>query len=258
MDLSVLKYEVKDNVATITMNNPPVNALTEQFLEDFDQVINRLKDKGEARAVIVTSACSGFFSVGDDITTLKEINDDLIKKLPKAHAMLKELETLPLPTIAAINGFALGGGLELALVCDFRFMAIDSGAIGLPEVLLGLMPALGGTQRLPQVVGKAKAIEMMYKGLQLKPEEAKEIGLVNDVYSKEDLQEKCFEYALELSQQATGAIGRIKTCIAAGINQGLDNGLAVEMKTFKENIFTDDAKEGINAFLERRQPEFKG
>jgi len=258
MELSVLSCEIIEDVAVVKMNNPPVNALGPAFLGDFNRVLAHLKSGKKARALLLTSECPGFFSAGDDITQLEDIGDDLISLLPKAHAALNDLEFLPLPTVAAINGHALGGGLELALVCDFRFMGEDSGRIGLPEVRLGLIPSLGGTQRLPLLVGKARAVEMMFKGLQLTPGEAKQIGLLNDVFPLDELYEKSFDYARRLARQATGAIARIKSCVNTGVYRGLQEGLSREIEAFKENIFTPDAKEGVDAFLSNRKPEFKG
>lgn len=258
MEYVVLEYEVVDNVAVITMNHPPVNALGIPFLEDFTKILDRLKTNREARAVLIKSACPDFFSAGDDIASLKNIDDELINTLPKAHAFLNDLESLPLPTVASINGHALGGGLELALTCDFRFMAKDSGRIGFPEVRLGMIPSLGGTQRLPILVGKAKAIEMMYKGLLLTPEEAREISLVHDVFNPVEFETKTLDYAKRLARQATGAIGKIKTCVNTGIRDGFEAGLSMEYKTFKENIVSPDAREGISSFLENRKPVFKG
>ena len=256
MKLSVLEYEVKEDVAIVTMNHPPVNALGETFLEDFQSVLKRLNDTGEARAVLLCSACPGFFSAGDDVSTLPEITDDMIALLPAAHTLLNDLESFPLPVVAAINGHALGGGLELALACDFRFMAAGSGRIGLPEIRLGLIPSLGGTQRLPWFVGRGKAVEMMYKGLQLLPEEARDIGLVHEVFPADQLFEKCFDYAHRLARQATGALGCIKTCINTGYRMGFEAGLAMEYEMFRRNIRSQDAKEGIEAFLENRKPLF--
>ncbi len=258
MDLSVLAYELIDSVAVVTMNCPPVNALGADFLGDFDRVLSDVRDRKEARAMLLTSACPGFFSAGDDIEALREIDESLLRMLPKAHAMLEDLEELPIPTVAAINGHALGGGLELALVCDFRFMGSESGRIGLPEVRLGMIPALGGTQRLPLVVGKARAIQMMFKGLQLTPEEAERIGLVNAVFPQAELYEKSLDYAARLARQATGAIARIKRCVNTGLREGFASGLATEQEAFRENIVSRDAREGVAAFLERRQPSFEG
>jgi len=258
MELSVLSFEIIDAVAVIKMNNPPVNALGPVFLEDFEKVLSRLKKERGARALLLSSECPGFFSAGDDVAPMLDIDEELISLLPKAHAMLDTLEALPIPTVAAINGHALGGGLELALVCDFRFAGEDCGRIGLPEVRLGLVPSLGGTQRLPLMVGKAKAIEMMFKGLQLTPEEAKQIGLINEIFPQTELHEKSFDYAQRLARQATRAIAGIKDCVNTGLYQGLEKGLVREREVFRENIFAPDAKEGVDAFLSGRKPEFKG
>ncbi len=258
MELSVLGFGITDHVAVITMNNPPVNALTPGFLKDFNYVLDELEKSRQARAFLLASACPGFFSAGDDIATLKDISDDLIALLPNVHEMMGRLEALPIPTVAAINGHALGGGLELAMVCDFRFMGKDSGRIGLPEVRLGMIPAFGGTQRLPALVGRAKAVEMMFKGLQITPEEAKAIGLVNEIFQPDDLYEKSFDYARRLARQATGAIAKIKACVNAGLYHGMAKGFAREREAFRENIFSTDVKEGLDAFLSGRKPEFKG
>ena len=157
MNLTVLRLEIADGVARIAIDNPPVNALDVRFLDDFEAVLDRISEPGAARAVVVRSDCPGFFSAGDDIRELGEISPETLAALPRAHQMLDRLESLPLPTMAAINGHALGGGLELALACDLRFMGADSGRIGLPEVRLGMIPALGGTQRLPLLVGCGRA-----------------------------------------------------------------------------------------------------
>jgi enoyl-CoA hydratase/carnithine racemase len=258
MNLSVLRYEVLDAVAVVTMNCPPVNALQPGFLEDFNRVLSRLRQRHEARALLLTSGCPGFFSAGDDVRELRELDPALLDLLPKAHAMLADLETLPLPTVAAINGHALGGGLELALTCDFRFMGTESGRIGLPEVRLGMIPALGGTQRLPMVVGKARAIEMMFKGLQFTAEEAEKIGLVHAALPAAELHARSLDYAARLARQASAAIARIKHCVHVGLHEGFARGLAAEQQAFRDNIVSRDAREGVAAFLEGRQPTFTG
>jgi len=258
MNLSVINFKIKKSVAVVTMNNPPVNALTPEFLEDFEKITTTIKKNKEIRAALIASDCPGFFSAGDDLNTLKDINEDMIALLPRVHNAMNLFENLEIPTVAAINGHALGGGLELALTCDFRFMSKDCGFIGLPEVRLGMIPAFGGTQRLPMLVGKTKAIEMMFKGLQITPEQACQIGLVNEVFSQEEFFEKSFDYARRLALQATKAIACIKKCVREGMHQGFDKGLEIELKTFKENIFSNDAKEGVDAFLSGRKPEFKG
>jgi enoyl-CoA hydratase/carnithine racemase len=258
VDLTVLSYEVAEGVARITLHNPPVNALDSRFLADFGTVLDRLSQPGEARAAVLRSDCPGFFSAGDDLRELREIGPETLALLPQAHARLDALEALPLPTLAAINGHALGGGLELALACDLRFMGEGSGRIGLPEVRLGMIPALGGTQRLPPLVGKGKALEMMFKGLQLAPDEAERIGLVHAVFPHEELEERVWDYAVRLARQATGAIARIKRCVNAGLREGIARGLAEERKAVVENFETQDVREGVEAFLAGRKPEFRG
>ena len=258
MNLSVLEYEVVEGVARIALHNPPVNALDTRFLEDFEAVLDRLSAPGEARSVLLRSDCPGFFSAGDDVRELREIRPETLAALPRAHALLDVLESLPLPTIAAINGHALGGGLELALACDLRFMGEDAGRIGLPEVRLGMIPALGGSQRLPLLVGKGRAIEMMFKGLQLTPREAERIGLVNAVFPQAELEERVRDYAARLARQATGAIARIKGCVNKGIREGFDRGLAEERRAVVENFESPDVREGVEAFLDGRKPTFRG
>ncbi len=258
MDLQLLKYEIKDSVAIITLDNPPVNALDIPCFDDLKKIIHNIHSNRKIRAAMITSECPGFFSAGDDLNSLKEIDEDLVKRQPEVHELFNDFESLPVPTLAAINGHCLGGGLELALLCDFRFMAQGSGRIGLPEVRLGMIPAFGGTQRLWPLVGKAKAVEMMYKGLQILPEEALEVGLVNRIVAKETLFEESLDYCVRLARQATGAIAKIKHCLNVGINKGFETGMKLEQESFLENIFSEDAKEGVNAFLEGRKPVFKG
>jgi enoyl-CoA hydratase/carnithine racemase len=258
VNLSVLGYEVVDAVARITLDNPPVNALDPRFLADLQTALDRLSQPGEARAVVLRSDCPGFFSAGDDVRELREIGPDTLALLPEVHARLDALEGLPLPTIAAINGHALGGGLELAMACDLRFMGAGSGRIGLPEVRLGMIPAFGGTQRLPLLVGRGKALEMMFKGLQLEAEEAERIGLVNAVFPEEELEERVQDYAVRLARQATGAIAGIKRCVNTGLYEGMARGLAEEQRAVVENFQSPDVREGVEAFLSGRKPRFRG
>jgi enoyl-CoA hydratase/carnithine racemase len=258
MDLSVLRYEVVDSVAVIRMSHPPVNAFGPAFLEDLETVVGRLDKPGEARAALITSAIPFLFSAGDDVSQLREIDDSLLELHPRAVAALDAFEALPMPTVAAINGHALGGGFELALTCDFRFMAAGPGLVGLPEVRLGMIPAFGGTQRLTQLVGKAKALELMFKGLQLTPEDAVQAGLVTEVIPAEELYDHSFGYAARLARQATGAIASIKSAVNAGLREGFARGMEEEARVFRRNIRSHDAQEGVAAFLDGRKPNFKG
>jgi len=258
MKLSVLTFEMENTVGILKMNYPPVNAMTKAFLDDLKQIICHFRQNEHPRSLILISECSGFFSAGDDINTLQNISPSLISLLPEVHQTLNEFENLPFPTIAAINGHALGGGLELAMVCDFRFMGDQSGRIGLPEVRLGMIPVFGGTQRLPLLVGKGKAVEMMFKGLQLTPDEALKIGLIHEIFPQSEIFERSLDYAQRLSRQATAAIGHIKACINAGQYGGIESGLAKEIEVFGKNIVSHDAREGVAAFLEGRKAQFSG
>ncbi len=258
MSYTLLKYELDGNVAVITLNNPPANGMSPEFLLEIEDVVKKLnKDKG-ARAVVFASACEGFFSAGADLSMIQDINEETLDMLPRAQAIFNAIEDIPLPTVAAISGHVLGGGLELALTCDFRFMAKDSGRIGLPEVRLGLVPSFGGTQRLVGIVGRGKGLEMMIKGLQLKPDDAKEIGLLTDVFEADQLLRKSMDYAHRLAKQATFAIGKIKRCVITGAREGFDRGIEEEAKAFRGNINSKDAQEGVDAFLSGRKPKFVG
>ncbi|MBN1574009.1 MAG: enoyl-CoA hydratase/isomerase family protein [Deltaproteobacteria bacterium] len=263
MSYSLLKYEIDRDVAVVTMNSPPANWMSRELLFELEDAVNRLKNEVDIRAVVIASSCEGYFSAGADISMLKDamlkdIGEETLDMIPRAQAIFNSLEDVPLPTVAAISGHALGGGLELVLACDFRFMAKGSGRIGLPEARLGLIPSFGGTQRLPSIVGRAKALEMMINGLQLKSNEAKEIGLLTDVFEGAELMEKSMSYARRLAKQATGAIARIKKCVNTGLREGFDRGIIEEARAFREIVKTADAKEGIEDFLSGRRPRFTG
>jgi enoyl-CoA hydratase/carnithine racemase len=169
---------------------------------------------------------------------------------------LLELERTPKIIIAALNGHCVGGGLEIAMACDLRFMRAG-GKIGLPEVTLGVLPGTGGTQRLPRLVGKGRAIDLMITGRVISPEEAKDIGLVNEV-TEGDALEFAKEYAAKLNQGATKAMGLIKTAVQEGTEMSLNNGLALERELQNRLFVTEDAQEGLQAFIDKRKPEFKG
>jgi len=233
---TLLAFEVIDSVGVITLNNPPANGLSPTLLKELFSVTEQAKNTGTVRAVLIQSSCEGFFSAGADLSLLTDLTDDLVKLLPQAQEVFNNLESLPLPVVAAISGHALGGGLELALACDFRFMAKDSGRLGLPEVRLGLIPSFGGSQRLPQIVGRAKALEMMIKGLQINADEAKDIGLVTELFLPNELSERSMDYAKRLSSQATGAVARIKACVIKGYRAGFHAGLSKEVESFTDNI----------------------
>jgi enoyl-CoA hydratase/carnithine racemase len=197
------------------------------------------------------------FSAGADINMLKK-SDPSFKAVFCLHCQetLLELERTPKIIIAALNGHCVGGGLEIAMACDLRFMR-TGGQIGLPEVTLGVLPGTGGTQRLPRLVGKGRAIDLMITGRTISPEEAKDIGLINEV-TEGDALEFAKEYAAKLNQGATKAMGLIKMAVQEGTEMTLSSGLALERELQNRLFVTEDAQEGLQAFIDKRKPVFKG
>lgn len=243
-------------VALVRLNRPPVNALSTQLSEELLAAFNECTDP-DIRAVVVTG--QPHFAAGADIKGFKEVMDAGGKEM-SATALLDAiatLDSLAKPTIAAVNGFALGGGCELSLGCDFRYMATDA-KIGQPEVLLGLIPGAGGTQRLQRVVGFQKAKDIGYTGRQVGAEEALEIGYADRVLPTDDVLPTAMEDAAKFASMATVAIAEMKKALAVGWSGSLEEGLAAEHQGFHASFATEDAKEGVAAFVEKREADFKG
>lgn len=254
-----VETRVDDGVGYIEISKPKANTYDLDMMNDFDVAVEELRFDENAKAVVLTSKLSGFFSAGADIEMLRTSKPDY-----KAMFCLHCQETLnkfgqtPKVVIAAINGHCVGGGLEIALACDLRMMAKDSGKIGLPEVTLGVLPGTGGTQRLPRLVGASRALDMMITGKLLTPEEALAIGLVNYVYPKESFAADVQAYARALAHGPSRAVSLIKRSVAEGIEMSLNAGLALERELQNRLFITEDAKEGLAAFAEKRKPSFKG
>jgi enoyl-CoA hydratase len=247
---------VEGAVAVLTLNRPPVNALSAALVADIEAAVARAADPA-VRAVVITG--SPHFAAGADIAELKAAasGSDDTPLAGRLSAALLALEALPKPTIAAIRGFALGGGLELALACDFRYLAEDA-RVGLPEIKLGIFPGAGGTQRLPRLVGLSKARELIYTGRHLKADEALAIGLADKVVPAEGLAAAALEFAAALAKGATVALGAAKQAVNATLGLDMEAGLAVEAAGFATCLGTEDAQEGLAAFLEKREAGFKG
>ena len=254
--MSLVEFSMDGAVAVLTLNRPPVNALSAGLTADLEAAITRAADPA-VRAVVVTG--SPHFAAGADIAELKAAAnaEDETPLAFRLSAALLSLEELPKPAIAAVRGFALGGGLELALACDFRYLAEDA-RVGLPEIKLGIFPGAGGTQRLPRLVGVGRAREMIYSGRHIKAAEALAIGLADKVVPADDLLAAAMEYAAVLAKGATVAIGAAKRAINATLGMSMKDGLAVENSGFDACFATDDAKEGLAAFLAKREPAFQG
>jgi enoyl-CoA hydratase/carnithine racemase len=241
--------------ATITINHPPVNAWNWATMQDFEKVLDAVEDDSEVRVVIITGAGEKCFSAGFDVSDARNAP----QTSPKARELWRRIDRFPKPVIAAINGYALGGGLELAMCCQFRIMVNTPQAmVGLTELNLGIIPGWGGTQRLPLLVGKAKALDMIMFSRKIDATEALETGLVNQISAPGRLMDDAKALAEKLATRPPVAVSCVLRAIAAGAFEGLDAGLKVEEEGSKIVGQSEDCKEGFSAFLEKREPEFKG
>ncbi|MGE5272639.1 MAG: enoyl-CoA hydratase/isomerase family protein [Verrucomicrobiota bacterium] len=251
-----LERFLDERIAVLTFDRPPLNAIDEQVVTELAEATAELAADDGTRVVLVRSALEGVFMAGADITEFERVAEEGIDRALLAQHVFTGFAELPQPTVAAVNGHALGGGLELALACDFRFAARAQGAlIGLPEVRLGLLPGAGGTQRLTRLVGPARATELIMKGIQLSPDEAAADGIVHFLVEPEELEPKSREYAVRLARQAPLALRGIKRAIRAASSP---EGLSVEAEAFGEVLASDDAQVGVKAFLEGEKPAFSG
>jgi len=250
---------IDDHVGHIEIAKPKANTYDLDMMKELDAAVEELRFDDAARVVVLESTSPGFFSAGADIEMLKASQPDF-----KAMFCLHCQETLdkfaktPKLVLAAINGHCVGGGLEIALATDLRLMAKDSGKIGLPEVTLGVLPGTGGTQRLPRLIGTARALDMMVTGKLISPDEALAIGLVNYVYPKETFAHDVQAFAAGLAQGPSRAISLIKRSVIEGVEMPLTAGLALERELQNRLFVTEDAKEGLTAWVEKRKPTFKG
>ena len=256
MSYQGFSVEKARGTAIISINVPPANTYNFELMKEFGSIIEDVRLDTDVNVIILTGN-EKIFSAGADINMLKQ-SDPSFKATFCLHCQetLLELERTPKIVIAAINGHCVGGGLEIALACDLRFMR-TGGQIGLPEVTLGVLPGTGGTQRLPRLVGKARALDLMITGRTISSEEARDIGLINEV-SDGDAVEFAKQYASTLNTGATRAIGLIKVAVQEGVEMPLNNGLALERELQNRLFVTEDAQEGLQAFIEKRTPEFKG
>ncbi len=252
-------FEVEDGIATLTFNRPKVlNALKLETLSEVGGVIRSIEDDEGIRALILTGAGDRAFVAGADIKELQKLNPISAKHFAlNGQEVLFALERLSIPVIACVNGFALGGGCEIALACDFIY-ASETAQFGQPEINLGIIPGFGGTQRLLRLVGRALAKELCLTGTMISAKEAKEIGLVNKVFPPEKLMEESRKTAAVIASKGRVATRAVKHVIDQGMNIDLQNACAIEMEAFALCFASDDANEGFRAFLEKRNPNFTG
>ena len=251
--MSFVKYEQKDQVAVLTIDRPEaLNALNTQVLCDLDEAIAKVEQADDVRVVILTGAGRSFVA-GADIGEMKGFSAIDGKKFGvHGGSIFLRLENLSKPVIAAVNGFALGGGCELAMACDIR-LASEKAKFGQPETGLGITPGFGGTQRLPRIVGVSKAMELILTAKTIGAEEAKAIGLVSEVYPAEELMDKAMELAQAICANAPIAVAESKRCIRMGMQTDISTGAAFEAEAFGVTCGTEDKNEGLGAFLEKRK-----
>jgi enoyl-CoA hydratase len=254
-----IRTRTDDHVGYIEIGKPKANTYDLEMMRELDAAIEEFRFDEQARVIVLASSLPGFFSAGADIEMLRSSTPDF-KAMFCLHCQetLDKIAKTPKVVLAALNGHCVGGGLEIALSCDLRAMAKDSGKIGLPEVTLGVLPGTGGTQRLPRLIGTSRALDMMITGRLLSPDEALAIGLVNHVYPKETFAQDVQAYATALAHGPSRAISLIKRSVIEGIEQPLTSGLALERELQNRLFVTEDAKEGLAAFVEKRKPAFKG
>lgn len=248
--------EKKGHIAVATINRPKaLNALNSQVLEDIDQLVEQVKADDEIRALVITGSGEKAFVAGADIgemSTLTKAEGEAFGK--KGNDVFRKIETLPIPVIAAVNGFALGGGCELSLSCDIR-LAAENAVFGQPETGLGITPGFGGTQRLARTINVGKAKEMIYAGTKVKAPEALSLGLVSAVYPAEELMPAAMKLAERISANAPIAVRACKKAINDGLQVNMDEAIVIEEKLFGSCFETEDQKNGMTAFVEKRKPE---
>lgn len=257
MSNQYINYTVEERIATVTINNPPVNALSAPVVAELGKVFDEIKADPNVKVVIITGA-GRFFVAGADIKEIVTIAsaEQAVEMTTKAHRIFGTIESLGKPVIAAINGACLGGGLELAMTCHIR-IAGERARLGQPEINLGIIPGFGGTQRLPRIVGTAKAIELIFTGDMISALEAKDLGLVNKVVPDGEVLKEAKDLAKKITGKGFVAVATALKAIEEGCKVSLEDGLALESRLFGQICETEDMKEGLNAFIEKRQPKFK-
>jgi enoyl-CoA hydratase len=257
---TLVNYSAKDGIALIELNDPPANTYTYEMNRQLDDAILKARMDNDVYVIVLTGAGDKFFSAGANIKMLASV-DPTFKYYFCLHAneTLLRLEHTPKLVIAAINGHCVGGGLEIAMACDIRIARRDAGKVGLPEINLGVLPGTGGTQRLSRLVGKSKAIELMVTGNTFTFEEAQELGIINDIYERENFKENVLEYARQFTppNKAAKAVGNIKRSVQTGWEIPLESALAVERELQQRLFASEDAKEGLSAYVEKRPATFK-
>jgi len=252
-------FSTDGGIGTITLDKPPANSYDVVFIEELGDAVRAAADDDGVKVVALRSASERFFSAGADVKAFNENTVEAnMEMIRLSHETLSSIATIPKIFIAEINAHALGGGLEIALACDLRFAAEGEFMLGTPEVTLGVLPGNGGTQRLSRLIGWSRALELMVTGRTVTPAQALELGIVNTLFPADELRDKTLEYAHGLAAGATKAIGNIKLAVHEGLAAGLEDGLERERELVEELFWSEDGREGIAAFAEKRKPAFSG
>jgi len=254
-----IAYEKKENIGLLTINRPEkMNAISQELTAELSQLLDEIEDDDELRVLVITGAGDKAFVAGADINELVDRDARLGRKVSRERQeIFSRIENLHVPVIAAVNGYALGGGLELALACSIRICS-EKAQFGAPEVKLGIIPGDGGTQRLPRLVGQGRAMEMIITGDFIDAEEAYRIGLVNKVFPPEKLKEKAMELVQKIASRPPLAVRYAKEAVNRSQEGDTASGFALESYLHALCCTTEDKKEGVSAFLEKRKGKFKG
>ena len=257
--MELVRYEQKGNLAFVTLNRAGVmNSFNYDMLVELGQITDAIRINPDIRVVIFTGAGDRAFSVGADLKERKTLTELQVKRnVYKIGEVFSSIDLLPQPTIAMMNGYAFGGGMELALACDFR-IASETAVMGLTETSLAIIPGAGGTQRLPRLIGETKALELILTARRLSAIEALEYGLLTKVVAPENLVKETAKFADAMLANGPVALQQAKFAIKQGMNTDLQTGLAIERKAYEFTIPTEDRIEALTAFSEKRKPEFKG
>ncbi|MBV9820381.1 MAG: enoyl-CoA hydratase/isomerase family protein [Solirubrobacterales bacterium] len=250
-------YHSEEQIGFITLDNPPANSYDREFMEQLGDAIVTAADDERGKVIIMRSSSPKFFSAGADVKTFAEQDAaDSMAMIELAHRALGRIASIPKIFIALIQGHALGGGLEMALACDLRFGARGSYGLGTPEVTLGLLPGNGGTQRLPRLIGLSRALDLMITGRRITPGQAHVLGILDRLLPASDAEAMTRGYAEVLAGGAAEAIGAIKQAAVGGVEVSLEDGLARERELVAGLFRSRDAREGLSAFIEKREPVF--
>jgi enoyl-CoA hydratase/carnithine racemase len=256
-----IRTEVADKIAVLTIDHPPVNSFNAQVVTELEEAIDELMAVDDVKAVVITGGGTNAFVAGADIPEIKEQFESADEAgagefIERGHRTFLKIETAPKPIIAAINGFCLGGGLELSMACHMRICS-DRARLGQPEINLGIIPGWGGTQRLPRLVGKGKAIEMILTGDMITAQEAYRIGLVNKVVPGGAVLKEAQGLARKIASKSKFPTAAALEAISGGLQVSMEEGLKIEAEQFVILKQKEDPREGLSAFLEKRQPQFK-